>query len=70
MNIDFSLEKEQKVGFSIFDALGRIIHHENPKKYAVGKQSIKHNLNHLPKGTYYLKINFDDKEINKLLVLE
>ncbi|HRG57957.1 MAG TPA: T9SS type A sorting domain-containing protein [Bacteroidia bacterium] len=70
VNVDFSIEKDQKVGFSIFDAMGRAIHHENPKKYASGKHIIKQNLNHLPKGTYYLKINFDDKEINKLLVLE
>ena len=70
VNVEFSIDKEQTVSFSIYDAIGRKVHLNQEKKYTAGKHVFQYNLGGFSKGTYYLKINYEDKEINKLLVLE
>jgi hypothetical protein len=70
INIEFEIDKDQKVSFSLFDAMGRKAQEISTKQYVAGKHKFQFNLAHLPKGTYYTKINFEDKEINKLIVLE
>lgn len=69
-NVSFEINKEQKVTFSIFDAMGKVVQLPNAKFYSVGKNNFSQNMANLPKGVYYMKINFEQEEINKLIVLE
>ena len=70
VNIEFVLNKDQKVAFALYDAMGRKAQDITTKHFAAGKNTFQMNLNNLPKGTYYTKINFEQEEINKLIVLE
>lgn len=70
VTIAFNLSKAQRVSFTLFDAMGSKVKELTSTYFALGKQSFQYNLNHLPSGTYYLKINFEDREVNKLIVVE
>lgn len=70
VTVNFSLNKEQKVGFTLVDVMGRNLQETVVKNFASGNNSYQINLTNLPKGTYYTKINFEGYEINKLIVLE
>jgi hypothetical protein len=70
INIEFEIEKDQKVSFSLYDAMGRKTQDVSIKQYQTGKHKHQLNLANLPKGTYYVKINFENKEMNKLIILE
>jgi di/tripeptidase len=67
---DIVLNKEQKVSFSLFDAMGRTVRGVVSKQFEPGINNFQFNLTNLPRGTYYIKINDGEQEINKLLVLE
>jgi hypothetical protein len=69
-NIEFVNSKEQKVSFTLFDAMGKKVQETLTKNFGQGKNTFQFVLNNLPKGTYYVKINFEEEEISKLIVLE
>lgn len=70
ITVEFSLNKDQKVTFALFDAMGRKVQDAHQKQFTAGNHKFQYNLGQLPKGTYYTKIIFEDREINKLIVLE
>jgi hypothetical protein len=70
VNIEFVLNKAERVSFALFDVMGRSVNAIINKNFDAGKNRYQFNLNNLPKGTYYIKMNFTNQEINKLIVLE
>jgi hypothetical protein len=70
INIEFALNKAQKVSFALFDVMGRSANMMVSKSFETGKNNYQYNLSHLPRGTYYIKMNFENQEINKLIILE
>jgi hypothetical protein len=70
INIELVSSHEQNVSFSLYDAMGRAVRGVVSKKMESGVNNFQFNLTNLPKGTYYIKINDGEQEINKLIVLE
>ena len=70
INIELVSSNEQNVSFSLYDAMGRTVRGIVSKKMDLGVNNFQFNLTNLPKGTYYIKINDGEQEINKLIVLE
>ena len=70
INIELVSSNEQNVSFSLYDAMGRAVRGVVSKKMESGVNNFQFNLTNLPKGTYYIKINDGEQEINKLIVLE
>jgi hypothetical protein len=70
VNIEFLLSKEQTITFSLYDAMGRSVKSIQKKQFELGKNNYQFNLSGLPKGTYYIKMSYENQEINKLIVLD
>jgi hypothetical protein len=70
VNIEFVLSKEQTVNFSLFDAMGRSVKAAQNKRFESGKNNHQFNMTGLPKGTYYVRMSYENKEINKLIMLD
>jgi hypothetical protein len=68
LNIEFDLDKEERVALSLFDVMGRNISVLKAKNYGAGKHKVNMDMNNLPSGTYYVKISIDKQEINKLVL--
>lgn len=68
LNIEFDLDKEERVALSLFDVMGRNISVLKAKNYGAGKHKVNMDMNNLPPGTYYVKISIDKQEINKLVL--
>ncbi|MFN4813218.1 MAG: T9SS type A sorting domain-containing protein [Bacteroidia bacterium] len=68
LNIEFDLDKEERVALSLFDVMGRNISVLKAKNYGAGKHKVNMDMNNLPAGTYYVKISIDKQEINKLVL--
>jgi flagellar hook assembly protein FlgD len=70
INIELVSSNQQSVSFALYDAMGRTVRGVVSKKMESGVNNFQFNLTNLPKGTYYIKINDGEQEINKLIVLE
>ncbi|MGK0391816.1 MAG: hypothetical protein ACI94Y_004583, partial [Maribacter sp.] len=69
IHVSLELAKNKTTTFYIYDNKGALIQNLGKQELLQGKNNINFNqLNHLPAGIYYLKINIDGKVMAKKIV--
>lgn len=69
LNIAFSLPESMKLGFTVFDLLGKQLLTISPSQFNVGESSTKIDVRSLSSGVYFLSITSDDgQEIKRFTV--
>ena len=68
-NISFNLDKIEDVKISVHNLIGEVVFEEEQRQF-VGEYIQKINMSNYKRGVYFLKIETENKSINKKLVLQ
>ena len=69
-NLDFIINKQTTVEFSLVDLMGKTIYKIPAKVYAVGSQSEDFNFDEVEKGLYFLIIQTNQGSLTQKLIIE
>ena len=68
-NLSFNLDMIEDVKISIYNLIGEVVFEEEKRQF-VGEYIKKINMSNYKRGVYFLKIETENKSINKKLVLQ